>query len=240
MVYGALANILKARALEAAQHQEDADGRQSVIRGFGDLVVLVNPAFEALLYAPLNELAAGFRRFSPVQTPVLLTIASETDRPNRVWFPLGRRVDSLFQSTGDRSPRRAVVTAVGNYEEFWTHRLTAARPLQAGAEAGTRGAGLHGCACDLPLESIDENEARYLLSLLLGHGTQAPSEGGAAAPYGRALLTPLKPIDPRNPFWVIRASDEVVHGHNGIFTSYLIDFIRRVIIEASARSRTGP
>jgi hypothetical protein len=52
--------------------------------------------------------------------------------------------------------------------------------------------------------------------------------------YGRSQLTPVRPLDPRNPFWVVRAADEVVHGHNGIFTTYLLDFIRRVIIEANA------
>lgn len=28
----------------------------------------------------------------------------------------------------------------------------------------------------------------------------------------------------------------MIHGHSGIFTTYLVDFIRRVIIEATARS----
>jgi hypothetical protein len=28
-----------------------------------------------------------------------------------------------------------------------------------------------------------------------------------------------------------------VHGHSGIFTTYLVDFIRRVVIEANARAR---
>jgi hypothetical protein len=35
---------------------------------------------------------------------------------------------------------------------------------------------------------------------------------------------------------VVRASGDVIHGHSGIFTTYLVDFIRRVIIEANARS----
>jgi len=238
MVYAALANILKERVLEAAQHQEEKDPRASVIRGFGDLVVLINPAFEASLYEPLIELAARFRRFSPLQTPVLLTIASETDGPNGFWFPLGRRIETLFESTGDRSPRRQIVTSVGNYQEFWTHRLTAAVPPRSPLSKDVVARRIRDCACALPLESIDPREAAYLISLVLDRGN-LPSEpdGTEAVPYGRALLTPLKPIDPHNPFWVVRASDDVIHGHNGIFTTYLLDFVRRVVIEANVRSR---
>jgi hypothetical protein len=70
--------------------------------------------------------------------------------------------------------------------------------------------------------------------LLRGGAPRAPTDPNAPAPYGRALLTCLRPIDRRYPFWVVRTSDAVVHGHNGIFTSYLADFVRRVIIEASA------
>lgn len=236
MVHAALSNILKARVLEALDRQDHPDPQESVIRGFGDLVVLINPAFEASLYAPLHELAGRFRGFSPLQTPVLITVASETDGPNGFWFPLGRRVESLFERTGDRSPRREIVTAVGNYAEFWTHRLTAAaRPSGNRPRADAFGATSSRCACELPLEPIDGAEAASLVTLLKGSGSLVPASGGAASPYGRARLTSLKPMDPRNPFWLVRASDEVVHGHNGIFTSYLVDFVRRVIIESNAQ-----
>ena len=236
MIYSALANILKMRALEAAERQNAADPRESLIAGFGDLVVLVNPALEASRYAPLHEIAARFRRFSPLQGPVLITIASETDGPNGVWFPLGRRIETLFQRTGDRSPRSQIVTALGNFAAFWTHRLTAAVKPPARRLEDTFGEIRRGCACGLPLEAIDDREASYLISLLLG---RPPSAGGEPAVYGRTRLTALKPIDPHNPFWVVRASDDVVHGHSGIFTTYLLDFVRRVIIEASSRAPSG-
>jgi hypothetical protein len=234
MVYAALANILKVRALQAAPVAGGPDSPDAVIRGFGDIVLLLNPAFEASLYAPLYDVAAGFGRFSPRQTPVLVAIASETDRPNRMWFPLGRRLDTLFQKTGERSSRAEIVTAVGNYEPFWTHRLTAREPPPKAAEVVSRSSR---CSCELPLDSIDEAEAKYLGSLVSGGAVRADASAGVVTPYGRAVLTTLKPIDPNSPFWVVRASNEVVQGHNGIFTTYLIDFVRRVIIEASVRSR---
>src|SRR5262249_26902249 len=238
MLYSALANTLKARVLEALEKQENPDPRQSVINAFGDLAVLINPAFEASLYAPLNELALRFRRFSPLQRPVLITIASETDGQNGFWFPLGRRLETLFERTGDRSPRRQIVTAVGNDPEFWTHRLTSAEPSLGGRpRAHTFGAVSPRCSCELSLEPIDSSEAAVLVSLLRGEASGGPSTPGASVPFGRAQLTCLKPIDPHSPFWVVRASDEVVRGHSGIFTRYLLDFVRRLVIEAgSARA----
>ncbi len=238
MAYTALANVLKVRALQAAPVAGEPDSPDAVIRGFGDIVLLLNPAFEASLYAPLYDVAAGFGRFSPRQTPVLVTIASETDNPNRTWFPMGRRLDTLFQKTGERSSRAEIVTAVGNYEPFWTHRLTARDPPPKGKAPEVHSSSSR-CSCELPLDPIDESEAKYLGALLTGGRIRTESSAGAAMPYGRAVLTTLKPIDPNNPFWVVRASNEVVQGHSGIFSTYLIDFVRRVIIEASVRSRAS-
>jgi len=236
MVYTALANVLKVRALQAAPAAGQPDSPEAVIHGYGDVIVLMNPAFEASLYAPLYDIAAGFGRFSPRQSPVLVTIASETDNSNRMWFPLGRRIDTLSQKTGDRSSRAEIVTAIGNYEPFWTHRLTARDPPPKGKPQEVQSKSSD-CSCALPLNPINEEEAKYLGSLVAGGGRKPEAPAGATMPYGRAQLTALKPIDPNSPFWVVRASGDVVRGHSGIFTTYLMDFVRRVIIEASVRSR---
>src|SRR5262249_28167115 len=151
---------------------------------------------------------------------------------------LGRRIESLFQHTGERSPRIQIVTAVGNYSPFWTHRLTAAAPgPQSSSRRDRFGAASPTCACKLALEPVSPAEASYLRSIVMAQAK--PSlEPASAAPYGRALLTRLKEVGP-HPFWMVRASDDVVHGHSGIFTTYLLDFLRHVLIETNARARTA-
>jgi len=103
-VFSALSNVLKTRLVEALEEKDRGRDSAPVVRGFGDLVVLVNPAFEASAYAPLHDLVDEIGTFSPRQTPVLVVVSSETDFPNRVWFPLGRSIDVATQHTGPRSP----------------------------------------------------------------------------------------------------------------------------------------
>ncbi len=134
-------------------------------------------------------------------------------------------------------------TAVGNYEEFWDYRLTVApgEHPPSRTRSDSFGARRGPCSCDLDLETTDAELGR-ILSILTPPEAGRPEkgEGVSALPsgtalYGRAELTCLKPHDRRSPFWVVRASDDVVHEHSGIFTSYLMDFIRHVIFEALER-----
>ena len=59
------------------------------VGGFGNLVVLINPAFEATLYSALNDMVAG-RGYLCSQRPVFAVLTSETDQATRVAFPIGR------------------------------------------------------------------------------------------------------------------------------------------------------
>ena len=242
MIYTALANILKSRLVEAFERRGAGVSRprETVVEGFGNLIVLVNPAFEASLYAPIHELVSRFPGFSTLQTPVLITVSSETDRSNTTWFPLGRIIESLFERTGPNSGRNLIVTAVGNYRPFWTHRLAAAPGATIPPRVVAAGFGAaKGCRCPLRLEPVGEGQIRNLLGLLGAGGEPAPTGVTGSSTecrngllYGRAILTCVRPLQPRAPFWVVRASDDVVHKHSGLFTDYFLDFVRRVVIES--------
>ncbi len=242
MVFEALANILKARLVEALGRRARGGG-QEIVEGFGDLVVLVNPAFEASLYAPLQDLLERFDSFSPLQTPVLAIVASETDGPNRAWFPIGRSIDSAFQRTGPRSDRSLLTTAIGNYAPFLTHRLEALELSPLGdANLPDAFGRVSQCRCLLRMTDLSEEESRFLGSFLSRdrEGKLAPdpvSEEACASgiSLGRVRLTCLSGIDPSRPFWIVRAKDNVIHGHSGFFTSPFLDFVRHEILESRAR-----
>ena len=107
LVFEALANVFKNRLTEVWPGV-DVDGSSRVIRGFGDLVVLVNPAFEAERWRPIHELTSTYAGFSMSQRPVLVVVGSETDSTTATWFPFGQWVATLFESTRDAEQRRAL------------------------------------------------------------------------------------------------------------------------------------
>jgi hypothetical protein len=243
MVFDALANILKQRVTAALVEDRRAPGH-AVIEGFGDLVVLVNPAFEAALYRSLHDLSRSFHGFAPQQGTVLVIVASETDMPNKTWFPLGRALETVWEKTARKEDGALLRTAVGNYEAFFGYRLTAApgaaRPPAPGASFGAPDPR---CLCELPLEDVNEEQLVDLARRVAALGSPEPADAspapGALSRFGRAELARLGDTDPKNPFWVVRASDEVIHGHSGFFTNAYTDFVRGVVLEAVSR-RTRP
>jgi len=246
MVYTALANVLKSRVVEALGRQGSVAPEDNIVTGFGDLVVLVNPAFEASLYAPFEDILARFKTFSRYQSPVLIVVEGESDTPNRTWFRIGRGLDVLFERTGPRSDRTLLTTAVGNYGPFVTHRLEALPASSGEVSPVTAGFGaVSGCSCRLPLAGLPEPEVARLRSFIsrersgrLGEDGDQLELGSCAAglDLGRARLTCHPGVDPARPFWVVRATDAVVQGHSGIFTGPLLSFVRYEILEARMKN----
>jgi hypothetical protein len=230
MVYTAVANVLKSRIVDA-QVKTRLTGVPEPIVGFGDLVVLANPAFEASLYQPFQELIDRSLPFAPTQRPVLVILASETDTTTRVFFKLGRTLATVFQRTGPRSPRPMLVTTVGNYDPFVTHHATTsveARGEQPLLMLGT----VANCQCSLPMTDLSTESVHNIVELL------------RAGPGGAPALQPPQPCPgiermdtvelscaaPRPlPLWVIRASNDVISGHSGFFTRPVSDIVRGLV-----------
>src|SRR5262249_27296308 len=165
-----------------------------------------------------------------------------TDGPNQTWFRIGRGLDVLFERTGPRSSRTLLTTAVGNYEPFVTHHLEAAAAARAETKSIASGFGdVSGCSCRLPLTELPEEELRRLRLFISrersGSLTEGPgaSESGSCASglnVGRARLICRPDLEPYRPFWVVRATDAVIQGHSGFFTSPFLSFVRYEILDA--------
>ena len=98
------------------------------LRGFGDLVILVNPAVEAAAYQRVHALAQGVR-YSPFQTPVLLTISADNDAPRHSLFEFGRIAGEFFTAAPhkddvrEREMKRQALGVYGPDGVQVTHRL---------------------------------------------------------------------------------------------------------------------
>lgn len=238
VVYSSLSGVLKSRLAEALHRPVPAEGPVSVVRGFGDLVVLLNPALDAEAFRPLWEMASRFTAFSRTQAPVLVVVGSETDSATGTFFPIGQTVATLFKRTRDTEQKRALRTAVGNYEPYVSHRLSAAEPGSGGVVSGPR---VEECSCTLPHRPISSSEAVALMEMaralegrdLAGEGRTGPSWGDATCEpervLGRTRLSCVKPVRRGNPIWVVRAAPEVLHEHRG-FSALLADFLRRLLL----------
>jgi hypothetical protein len=211
-IYSALSQILQARfvrGLESAQEQLP-------IEGFGDLVVLINPAFEALLFTPLSDMSTAYGQYSNSQLPVLAILTSEADWATGFLFPIGRRLSASFETiqddtTGRRNAKtkqweeidqnEANVTAVGHFKPYWTHCLREApaaeqTALQAGAEW---------------IQDYPGNSIAFDGSVL----TRTPDSVG------------------QNPYLVVSVGEKLIPNHNNISDPKVIDFIKQMILISS-------
>jgi hypothetical protein len=136
ILYSATAQLLVHR-LQLA-HPGERGRPFGPVRGTGDLVVLVNPAFEASLYSIFATQQNRWQEpFLPSQLPVLLAISAENDGATKTAFPLGQLAGLEFS----RSRR----TTLGNYEPYITHQLG---PCEADISTACSGTSLENFCAD--------------------------------------------------------------------------------------------
>lgn len=225
----------------------DADPRP-IRRGIGDLVVLVNPAFEASRYQEFVDDESTPGHYSEKQLPVLLTVASEGDSAVKVAFPTGRSV--YFSAFPWRWRRISDIIGAGHYDPQTTHDLVVAddsnniihppaaeRPVVGPADAKTterchlnvKEGDLATCKCeyDVP-ELLSETLESTNLRLASGSVRTATNEN--------ISLRPRKPRDPHSPYIVVRVAPEIISQHSDIYTPRFITFLTAYIREFLTRS----
>jgi hypothetical protein len=114
VVYSAVAPILTERMIENV----DAAGEAQAPKTMGDLVVLINPAFEAARFETLQRLGAT-REYPPGQHCTLAVFTSKSDLATKIAFPMARTVyTTLVESHRDNEERAANQTAIGHYNPY--------------------------------------------------------------------------------------------------------------------------
>lgn len=215
-VYGATAQILASRFIDSREYKTVQDDA----KGFGDLVVLLNPAFEALRYLPLHDLSNSRCSYFESQRPRLAILTSETDYATKLAFPAGRFMSTMFEAYGTiertfcsgKHKRELVLnegdadrTTVGHFDPLISHELTPVLVAES-----------------LSIEAYDNIDNIW--------GLQAP---GATTTYGRTALKHLNRTEPRNPYLNIRVSPELIADHGDIWRDEVQEFIRLLVVLAA-------
>lgn len=211
------------------------------LQGFGDLVVLVNPAFEAQLYdafpREVRKLESKNQPFSN-ERPVYVIISSTGDVATHYGFPIGRFFGLLSQplklARGPAYWYRYLVAA-GNHPRYRTHtaeRRETEKDLTGTVTKSEREQsncfmkalddkeGIGDCSCSQPM-----------------YNTRAPAietasmKGGQDLVYSRVVLKPSKSWHGA-PFWVIKAKKTVVKDHSDIFNPTLVSLIHDLVVSA--------
>jgi hypothetical protein len=199
IVYAAIAQSL----IEAAASQE------RIAPSFGDLVVLVNPAFSAVSYMPIWEILKT--RSTSDQLPVCVEVTAENDWATRLLYPIGSYYRHWTERWKGRRQRQALTHTMGHLKWLRTHTLSIADKKDSEAAADDTDT-------DRVLQRRDHARTA-LLKLAAEEPTQT---------FGGVTVTRVSD-EARKPFWVVSAPKTIIDGHNGIFLPPFIAFLRGLI-----------
>jgi hypothetical protein len=222
LVYSALSQILMSGFVDTV----GPAGASTDVKGFGDLVVLINPAFEATRFAPLSDMANERPSYFSSQLPVIAVLTSEADDATKRAFPIGRWFSTFFEKhrkearrngvTGEEEmidQRRANITAVGHFAPYRTHDLRA-----TDEEA----------AVTTEPPSAEASVERFF-SVSNSWERDAP---GSEIEFEGSVLKRTSNSAGRNPYLVVGVSKELIRDHNDLDDPRIASFIRQLILIA--------
>jgi hypothetical protein len=215
IVYSATAPILAERMVENL----DPNSKPQPPKSLGDLVVLINPAFEAARFETLQRLATT-EQFPSGNNCTLAVFTSKTDNATKTAFPLGRSVSTLFDSHRDHEQKKANVTAVGHYTPYIAYDLNV-------RDTDSKKKSLLTASNNVPVETsverilaIREQRHRTSSKTLLKDLTNT---------FTRCVLEPRTNCIANNPVFVVSVDSRIIPNHgdidNWIFRRFLGEFL---------------
>lgn len=241
IVYSALEQYFtdRAAATATAVALGATSDRDKQIDAYGDLVVIINPAVEAMSWEPLRQLLQGRKTtdYARGQKPVFVEVTSSADDATGIAFPLGRSFDTVTESFVSSEERKEANLAFGHYKPFWTHDLTAgpgavtkqaataamtalSQASPAHASEATRALVRAECKAHAAFEAQWRPDG-YLLPGWTRHFTDG------------AVLRQLahSGFDPNDPFWIVRTDKSMIADHSDIEEPVFVDFVRQLYDE---------
>ncbi len=220
-VYSAISQILTERFVDTIEHNHP-------LKPVGDVVILLNPAFEAARHYNLNELAVSISKYPESQRPVVAIFTSKGDWATHYLFPVGRFFSTLFENNRRDKPQHAAnIDAVGWFTPFITHNLvydtnaTDSTSQQTTFNPKTQKHELH---------SLD----RLQLSIQNVHVQRQKWHPNAPRPvvytFDDCKLEPVTTFRPGDPFLIVSVDTRIMKDHSDITNPVLINFLREFIL----------
>jgi hypothetical protein len=226
VVFSALSELLENGFVQT----HGPDGVVSDTKGFGDLVVLINPAFEATRFATLSDMANERASYFPTQLPALAVLTSEADNATKYAFPGGRWFSTLFEKerevvrynpiTQQNEPidqGSANLKTIGHFADYNTHYL------RATGEAYQQPSG------EWSAKQL-AREVAVFFEVSKGWENDAP---GSRISFHESILERSPDSAGRNPFLNIKVDKKLIPNHNDINDPRVQSFIRQLILLSS-------
>lgn len=194
-------------------------------RSIADLVLLLNPAFEASRYEPVHRAALHYKR-ARYEAPILVSVTSDADGATRNAFPVARFFNSIFQYPVNSDLESAAMRNThGHLDEYLTHRLDLDPNRAHDLEKPE-------LACideDGRPSNRDQLRKQFFDSATMG-GELDLKPGWKRKMCGGLTLShlPESVLGPYSIVWNIRTFGNVIPGHNDITELPLRDFLEQI------------
>lgn len=253
ILYAAMSGSL----IESLATQQDLAGTGKTPRLAerpADMILLINPAFEASRYEALYRVASRYRpeRFQP---PLLVSVTSIKDWATGIAFPTGRSVNTLFEHETTSEQGTAMKKTPGHIDHYLTHRLRAHAPGPVpGAGNGGQGDGalcpnwkseetlraLHGAelgeAVRLNKQIEAENAADFFRQNLTSNHRLKPN--WARTFCGGSYLATVNDNsldDTENAMvWNVEVDGDVIRNHDDVMNPVFRAFMRQLYADVSS------
>jgi hypothetical protein len=244
VVFDALQQSMAGRFVRSQAGCTTAGDANCVVEGFGDLVVLLNPAFEAMKFSALSDLSTAQGNYSTSQLPLVVVLTSKADWATRITFPLGRWFSTIFEKTRTNTRLNGMNNqtetieegsankqAIGHFEPYQTHLLF----MQGAPEEQT-------CATESRVNQKAVDEAERAAAPTSGDTTavrhDSVAKGWASDGPGRCIFfahSTLKRSDTsagRNPYLVVYTDAPLIKDHGDVFNVQVQEFVEQVVLIA--------
>lgn len=188
--------------------------RDSVPRSIANLIILINPAFEAARFTAFKEKGASLT-YKNTQRPILAIFTSATDEATKIFFKKGREFSTAFSKYNPEKPEQKErnITAIGHYSGYLTHTLK----LKSRENETTL----------VPLSNAVCNWEKY---------QQGKSDNWDLVTVSLARMGTIKIDGQRNtPFYNVEVDDAILSGHEMTWSGEFMNFLYKFVAVQDAK-----